>query len=198
MPNLLTANEVVKLTAADSGFPTDILQINIINFEKLIFKKGCIGMDIYGALLNDLEPVNHAEWQNGTIYATDSKVVYRGNFYRAKNSTTSSPETTNWERLPKFKTDANNKLWEAGLGAWLALNILYRSTKYNLYKNTGKGLMKASEETGTTSVDYKEYIEYKNGLLTDIDDLYISLMDYIKPNTKADDARPKARRRWSV
>lgn len=143
---LLTENDVVLFAPMNYNFPRcDIKTIFLIEQAEA---RSCLGESHYTELLADLVDYSAAvEYQEGTAYAVDQTVSYKGVYYTSINATNNPPSyLTDWQYADKFQSATNNDLWPF-LGQYLALVVLKSVIPMTTVDISAQGMVQSKGET---------------------------------------------------
>jgi len=193
MRSLITAWETVKFGPVDANYPTSSVCNHIKTVERTIFNTSYLGLDFYEALEAGLTDTSVAtKYDSGVTYSIGDLVYHEGLVFQSlKDVNTVNIDNDNdldpsWKIAPKFVSDTYNVLWDEYMKYWIAIEIIYRSIRYNTYKATAKGVMKTIEDnTGAGTIDYREFSAYKKELQKDSADALESMMTWMVRVSKA-------------
>lgn len=195
---LITAQEVVELSASTNhSYIADRCNF-IVGIEEGFFNS-CLGWDFYEALLADkyvyrqnantgAGEINIAHFQEGANYLAGAHVEYEGTIFRALVNITGANSVNNpahWVKADKFKTAANQYLWDRYLGKILAFSVTNTSVMYRLLKDTPKGLLKNFDEGQSRPADLKEAMALKAEAKVDIEQMIKVMEAYMARNAAA-------------
>ena len=195
---LITPQEVVELSfSTNHSYIADRCNF-IVGIEEGFFNS-CLGWDFYQALLSDkyvyrqnsntgAGEINITHFQEGGNYLAGAHVEYEGTIFRALANITGANSVYNqaqWTKADKFKTAANQYLWDRYLGKILAFSVTSTSVMYRLVKDTPKGLVKNFDEGSSKAADLKEAMALKAEAKVDIETLIKAMEAYVERNAAA-------------
>lgn len=195
LQTIITAAEVQQGSPAGSGFPRDVICIEIPNIEP-DFGYECLGEDLYEWLLDNMADAPTAsEWVSGAEYADGDFVVRNGCTFESllncnRNDPLDDPDGT-WEAFKKFGTnDCANEFWDNHLKPVLALKIYAASLNYATRQTGANGLTTLAGVSefggqGFKSATKNELADYKTDLIADIDRRVRTMLRWAKKQVDA-------------
>lgn len=195
LQTIITAAEVQQGSPAGSGFPRDVICIEIPNIEP-DFGYECLGEDLYEWLLDNMAAAPTAsEWVSGVEYADGDFVVRNGCTFESllncnRNDPLDDPDGT-WEAFKKFGTnDCANEFWDNHLKPVLALKIYAASLNYATRQTGANGLTTLAGVSefggqGFKSATKNELADYKTDLIADIDRRVRTMLRWAKKQVDA-------------
>jgi hypothetical protein len=154
---IMTPFEVIQFSAFSDGFETEHIATVLPIKEPKLFREA-FGLDYYNDLLNRLsDPYKEGddvpEYNEGSSYATDDRVIFDDNVYISKvDSNVDNPlVTTSWGLLKKFSdtsdNDKFNALWDY-IKYWIANGVASEIVKAVSFKTGAAGAMKKRAQEG--------------------------------------------------
>lgn len=195
LQTIITAAEVQQGSLAGSGFPLDVICIEIPNIEP-DFGYECLGENLYKWLLDNMAAAPSAsEWVSGAEYADGDFVVRNGCTFESllncnRNDPLDDPDGT-WEAFKKFGTnDCANEFWDNHLKPVLALKIYAASLNYATRQTGANGLTTLAGVSefggqGFKSATKNELADYKTDLIADIDRRVRTMLRWAKKQVDA-------------
>lgn len=195
LQTIITAAEVQQGSPAGSGFPRDVICIEIPNIEP-DFGYECLGEVLYEWLLDNMAAAPSAsEWVSGAEYADGDFVVRNGCTFESllncnRNDPLDDPDGT-WEAFKKFGTnDCANEFWDNHLKPVLALKIYAASLNYATRQTGANGLTTLAGVSefggqGFKSATKNELADYKTDLIADIDRRVRTMLRWAKKQVNA-------------
>ncbi len=184
MSTLITGFEVIEYGPVDKDYPVDVVCTHIKRVELAEFAKCYLGLEFYEEILAKVTDISSATaFVVGDTYAKDAMIIFKGVAWKSKadgNTTHPQNDISKWERVSKFTDSCLNSLWDSGLKYWLGYAVILTSIRYNTYKAGTKGLVKyTDDETGISTVNTKEFGDFKRELLHDTENWLTIIYDYM-------------------
>ena len=195
LQTIITAAEVQQSSPAGSGFPRDVICVEIPNIEP-DFGYECLGEDLYEWLLDNMEAAPTAsEWVSGAEYADGDFVVRNGCTFESllncnRNDPLDDPDGT-WQAFKRFGVnDCANEFWDNHLKPVLALKIYAASLNYATRQTGANGLTTLAGVSefggqGFKSATKNELADYKTDLIADIDRRVRTMLRWAKKQVDA-------------
>ena len=184
---IITAWEAVLYSPVAKDYPTAYLKNHILRTERQLFSRCYLGLPFYEQLVADKKeiiapPYNHnLTYEEGDLVTFDCVV-----FQSLVDDNDTSPEDNDiedptWKFPDKFNSECYNEIWDEGLKYWLAFAIIGESLRYSTYQAGAKGLVKMKDDPSfITTVDLKEFAEYKKELINDAENWLDQLYEILK------------------
>jgi hypothetical protein len=148
METILTPKDVFDFGSANINIEENLLCSFISVEEEAFFNSNkCLGWDYYEYLKTDLllPTLSVVFFENGELYFVGDYVSFNGRVYRCVIDTTGEqdPEnSSNFERIKKFITQASNDIWERYIARALSWSVLISTGDISAVTHSANGLIR--------------------------------------------------------